>query len=195
MQYGNATYIFVRDRKVNDDGSFTYSYSLVYIEKQSILSQIDNWTSDYIIYDDETATAEIRAGDEPTPTGWEGTTILSVECTREDTADDEDEVYDSLAKLMFETDEYNKVFNDISPVKVFISCLSLYQVSALSDPATFSYDGDSDNDGLPDISYIGGDLNDFMAKTKLTILQLFASSIYGGGKIDYQDPFLQKAQP
>jgi hypothetical protein len=34
-----------------------------------------------------------------------------------------------------------------------------------------------------------------MAKTKLTILQLFASSIYGGGKIDYQDPFLQKAQP
>ena len=33
------------------------------------------------------------------------------------------------------------------------------------------------------------------AKTKLTILQLFASSIYGGGKIDYQDPFLEKAQP
>ena len=110
---------------------------------------------------------------------------------REDIADDEDEVYDSLAKLMFETDEYNKVFNDISPVKVFISCLSLYQVSALSDPANFSYDG-SGEDAIP---YIGADLNDFMAKTKLTILQLFASSIYGGGKIDYQDPFLQKAQP
>jgi len=191
MQYGGSTYIFVRDRKVNDDGSRTYSYSLVYIEKQSILSQIDNWTSDYIIYDEDTVRRDSVAGDEPTPTGWEGTTILSVECTREDTADDEDEVYDSLAKLMFETDEYKKVFNDISPVKVFISCLSLYQASALSDPATFSYFGGSSGE----IPYIGADLNDFMAKTKLTILQLFASSIYGGGKIDYQDPFLQKAQP
>jgi len=200
MQYGNATYIFVRDYKENDDESFTYSYSLVYIEKQSILSQIDNWTSDYIIYDDETATAEIRAGDEPTPTGWEGTTILSVECTREGKlalySDEGDEIYDSLAKLMFETDEYKKVFNDISPVKVFISCLSLYQVSALSDPATFRYFGAPEDDGVTfKVPYIGADLNDFMAKTKLTILQLFASSIYGGGKIDYQDPFLQKAQP
>lgn len=184
MQYGGSTYVFVKERKLNDDGSYTYSYNLVYVEKQSILSQIDNWTSDYIITDVD--------GD---PTGWEGTIILSIECTRETVADDENEVYGSLAKLMFETDEYNKVFNDMSPVKVFISCLSLYQVSALSDPATFSYDGDLDNDGLPDISYIGADLNDFMAKTKLTILQLFASSIYGGGKIDYQDPFLQKAQP
>jgi len=184
VQYGGATYVFVKNLEQNNDGSYTYSYSLVYIEKQSILSQIDNWTSDYIITDED--------GD---PTGWEGATILSVECTRETIAGDEGEVYDSLTKLMFETDEYNKVFNDISPVKVFISCLSLYQVSALSDPATFSYDGDSDNDGLPDIPYIGADLSDFMAKTKLTILQLFASSIYGGGKIDYQDPFLEKAQP
>ena len=184
VQYGGSTYVFVKEREQNNDGTYTYFYNLVYVEKQSILSQIDNWTSDYIITDED--------GD---PTGWEGTTILSIECTRETIADDEGEVYDSLAKLMFETDEYNKVFNDISPVKVFISCLSLYQVSALSDPATFSYDGDSDNDGLPDIPYIGADLNDFMAKTKLTILQLFASSIYGGGKIDYQDPFLEKAQP
>ncbi len=195
MQYGGATYVFVKDYKKNDDGSFTYSYSLVYIEKQSILSQIDNWTSDYIIYDEETASF-----DDPNPTGWEGTTILSVECTREDrlsySSDEEDEVYDSLAKLMFETDEYKKVFNDISPVKVFISWLSLYQVSALSDPATFRYFGAPEDDGVTfKVPYIGADLNDFMAKTKLTILQLFASSIYGGGKIDYQDPFLQKAQP
>ena len=187
MQYGGSTYVFVKERKGSlvYDGSYTYSYNLVYVEKQSILSQIDNWTSDYIITDED--------GD---PTGWEGTTILSVECTREDAADDEDEVYDSLAKLMFETDEYKKVFNDISPVKVFISCLSLYQVSALSDPATFRYFGAPENDGVTfKVPYIGADLNDFMAKTKLTILQLFASSIYGGGKIDYQDPFLQKAQP
>ncbi|ANS05160.1 hypothetical protein [uncultured Mediterranean phage] len=187
MQYGGSTYVFVKERKGSlvYDGSYTYSYNLVYVEKQSILSQIDNWTSDYIITDED--------GD---PTGWEGTTILSVECTREDAADDEDEVYDSLAKLMFETDEYNKVFNDISPVKVFISCLSLYQVSALSDPATFRYFGAPEDDGVTfKVPYIGADLNDFMAKTKLTILQLFASSIYGGGKIDYQDPFLQKAQP
>jgi len=180
MQFGDASYAFIKQVEQNDDGSYTYSYNLVYVEKQSILSQIDNWTSDYIITDED--------GD---PTGWEGTTILSVECTRETIADDENEVYDSLAKLMFETDEYNKVFNDISPIKVFIASLSLYQHSALSDPATFSYFGGSSGE----IPYIGADLNDFMAKTKLTILQLFASSIYGGGKIDYQDPFLQKAQP
>ena len=99
---------------------------------------------------------------------------------------------------MFETDEYKRVFEDISPVKSFISCLSLYQASALSDPATFGYYGNPDpktNVPSPDTPYIGIELFDFMAKTKLTILQLFASSIYGGGKIDYQDPFLQKAQP
>ena len=197
MQYGGSTYIFVTDNKKNDDGSFTYSYSLVYIEKQSILSQIDNWTSDYIIYDEETSSF-----DDAKLTGWEGTTILSVECTRESVAADSDEVYDSLAKLMFETDEYKRVFEDFSPVKVFISCMSLYQVSALSDPATFGYYGNPlDSQGNPDpagnisVPYIGIELHDFMAKTKVTILQLFASSIYGGGKIDYQDPFIQKAQP
>ncbi len=100
-----------------------------------------------------------------------------------------------MAKLKFGTNEYKKVFNEFSPVKVFISCLSLYQVSALSDPATFRYFGAPEDDGVTfKVPYIGADLNDFMAKTKLTILQLFASSIYGGGKIDYQDPFLQKAQ-
>ena len=88
---------------------------------------------------------------------------------------------------MFETEIYNKVFNDISPIKTFIACLALYQHSALSDPATFAPDGF--------VPYIGKDLLDFMAKTKLTILQLFASSIYGGGKIEYKDPFIQKAQP
>ena len=180
MQYGGSTYVFVKERELNDDGTYAYFYNLVYVEKQSILSQIDNWTSDYIITDED--------GDS---TGWEGTKILSIECNRDTIADDVNEVFDSLAKLMFETDEYNKVFNDISPIKVFIASLSLYQHSALSDPATFSYFGGSSGE----IPYIGADLNDFMAKTKLTILQLFASSIYGGGKIDYQDPFLQKAQP
>ena len=185
MQYEDSTYVFVREYEQNSDGTYTYSYNLVYVEGIGVYALIENWTSDYVI-----------KGPTQVPTLFQGTKILSVECTREDIADDEDEVYDSLAKLMFETDEYNKVFNDISPVKVFISCLSLYQVSALSDPATFRYFGAPENDGLTfEVPYIGTDLNDFMAKTKLTILQLFASSIYGGGKIDYQDPFLQKAQP
>lgn len=179
MQFGDASYAFIKQVEQNEDGTYTYSYNLVYLDTEEVTAKIEDFSSDYSISSTNTV----------------ATIILSVECTRENTANDEGEVYDSLAKLMFETDEYNKVFNDISPVKVFISCLSLYQVSALSDPATFSYDGDSTNDGLPDIPYIGADLSDFMAKTKLTILQLFASSIYGGGKIDYQDPFLEKAQP
>jgi hypothetical protein len=185
MEYKDSTYVFVREFEQNNDGTYTYSYNLVYVEGIGVYPLIENWTSDYVI---KTATG--------VDTLYRGTKILSVECTREDTADDEDEVYDSLAKLMFETDEYNKVFNDISPVKVFISCLSLYQVSALSDPASFRYYGAPAEDYATfEVPYIGADLNDFMAKTKLTILQLFASSIYGGGKIDYQDPFLQKAQP
>jgi len=191
LQYGGASYVFVKNFELNNDGNYTYVYSLVYIDKYSVYTQIEDWTSDYIIYDND--------GD---PTGWEGTIILSVECTRDTKANNEDEVYDSLAKLMFETDEYKRVFEDISPVKSFISCLSLYQISALSDPATFGYygnplnsKGDPDPAGEVSVPYIGIELFDFMAKTKVTILQLFASSIYGGGKIDYQDPFIQKAQP
>jgi hypothetical protein len=32
-----------------------------------------------------------------------------------------------------------------------------------------------------------------LAKTKLSTLQIFASSIYGSKKISYTDPFLEKA--
>ena len=49
---------------------------------------------------------------------------------------------------------------------------------SLSDPAVYP-----NND----------DLYDLMGKTKLSTLQIFAAAIYGGGKISYQDPFLEKA--
>ena len=171
MQYEDISYAFYKRVEQDENGNYIYSYDLLYITTEEAEGDVTDRGVDYSI----------------SGTSLIATTLLSVQCERKERADDEDEVYRSLAELMFETEIYNKVFNDISPIKTFIACLALYQHSALSDPATFAPDGS--------VPYIGKDLLDFMAKTKLTILQLFASSIYGGGKIEYQDPFIQKAQP
>ena len=171
MQFEDISYAFYKRVEQDENGNYIYSYDLLYITTEEAEGDVTDRGVDYSV----------------SGTSLIATTLLSVQCERKERADDEDEVYRSLAELMFETEIYNKVFNDISPIKTFIACLALYQHSALSDPATFAPDGF--------VPYIGKDLLDFMAKTKLTILQLFASSIYGGGKIEYQDPFIQKAQP
>jgi len=171
MQYEDISYAFYKKVEQDENGNYIYSYDLLYVTTEESEGAVTDRGVDYNV-----------SGTNLVPT-----TLLSVQCERKERADDEDEVYRSLAELMFETEIYNKVFNDISPIKTFIACLALYQHSALSDPATFAPDGFVD--------YIGKDFLDFMAKTKLTILQLLASAIYGGGKIEYQDPFIQKAQP
>jgi len=171
MQFEDISYAFFKRVEQDENGNYIYSYDLLYITTGESEGAVTDRGVDYNV----------------SGTNLIATTLLSVQCERKERADNEDEVYRSLAEMMFETEIYNKVFNDISPIKTFIACLALYQHSALSDPATFALD-----DSVP---YIGKDLLDFMAKTKLTILQLFASSIYGGGKIEYQDPFIQKAQP
>jgi len=168
--YGNVSdiitkdgpsYGFLKESEIDNDGNYVYTYSLFYI--------ID-------------VTRSTSGGIE-----WNATKLVSIQCTRKDIPSDLDEVYDNLANLMFETDEFNRVFNNISPIRTFVASLALYQYSALSDASTFSKTESEKS--------LGTGLFNFMAKTKLTILQLFASSIYGGGKIDYQDPFIQKAQP
>ena len=62
-----------------------------------------------------------------------------------------------------------------------ISSIALYEYSALSDSAIF------------DSRVNGVNLFDMLTNTKLSTLQIFAAAIYGGGKISYQDPFLEKA--
>ena len=173
MQSDDTSYAFYKKVEQDENGNYIYSYDLLFVttEEYEFTTKTESKGIEYN-FDNSYINA---------------ITLLSVQCERKELADDEDEVYRSLAEMMFETEIYNKVFNDISPIKTFIACLALYQHSALSDPATF------DPDGF--IPYIGKDFVDFMAKTKLTILQLLASAIYGGGKIEYQDPFIQKAQP
>ena len=90
-------------------------------------------------------------------------------------------IWGDLKKQLLETEEFKYIFNDFIPLKTMISSMTVYQYSALSDSAIFS-------------SNISGvNLFDMLTNTKLSTLQIFAASIYGGGKISYQDPFLEEA--
>jgi len=97
-------------------------------------------------------------------------------------AEKENEIYSNLRDMMIETREYQVLFNDILPIKDMISSLSLYEYCALSDTTVY-----------PEVSEAGINLADMLVKTKLSTLQIFASSIYGSKKISYTDPFLEKA--
>ena len=89
---------------------------------------------------------------------------------------------------MFNTTEYDTLFNKISPIKSFISSIALYQYSALSDPSTHGIDYLSTERGPPRTLFT------LMSRVKLISLQSFLGAIYGGGKINYEDPFLEKAE-
>ena len=90
-------------------------------------------------------------------------------------------IWGDLKKQLLETEEFKYIFNDFIPLKTMISSMTVYQYSALSDSAIFN-------------SAVNGvNLFDMLTNTKLSTLQIFAASIYGGGKISYQDPFLEEA--
>jgi hypothetical protein len=157
------SFVFLRD-KSEDNGVTTYAYDLLKI--------ID-------------ATTTETAGGDTTPrvsfevAGFKAETIISIQCEQENASEaDENEIYSNLRAMMIETENYQKLFYELVPVDSLVATLSLYQYSALSDPAVYP-----NND----------DLYDLMGKTKLSTLQIFAAAIYGGGKISYQDPFLEKA--
>jgi hypothetical protein len=90
-------------------------------------------------------------------------------------------IWNDLKKQLLETKELEYIFNDFIPLKTMISSIALYEYSALSDSAIF------------DSRVNGVNLFDMLTNTKLSTLQIFAAAIYGGGKISYQDPFLEKA--
>ena len=93
----------------------------------------------------------------------------------------EEAIWNRLKKQLLETKEFEYIFNDFIPLKTMISSMALYEYSALSDSAIFG-------------SRVNGvNLFDMLTNTKLSTLQIFAAAIYGGGKISYQDPFLEKA--
>ena len=93
----------------------------------------------------------------------------------------EEKIWANLKNQLLETDDFKFIFNNLMPIRTMIASLSTYGYAALSDSAIFSKVVD------------GVNLFDLLTNTKLSTLQIFAASIYGGGKISYEDPFLQKA--
>jgi len=93
----------------------------------------------------------------------------------------EEAIWNNLKEQLLGTKEFEYIFNDYIPLKTMISSIALYEYSALSDSAIFN-------------SKVNGvNLFDMLANTKLSTLQIFTAAIYGGRKISYQDPFLEKA--
>jgi len=97
------------------------------------------------------------------------------------TAEEEDEIWAKLLEEMWSTDEYKALFYGLYPIKEMVASMSIYQHAALTDTAVFPGE------------VAGIKLGDMLSKTKLAILQTLASSIYGGGKTVYKDPFLAEA--
>ena len=87
------------------------------------------------------------------------------------------DIYENIKTALLETDEYKIVINDILTLKEIISSLCIYQYAALSDEDVFR------------CNIEGLSLHDIASRAKLSTLQTFYASIYGGGKISYQDPF------
>jgi hypothetical protein len=93
----------------------------------------------------------------------------------------EEAIWNNLKEQLLGTKEFEYIFNDYIPLKTMVSSIALYEYSALSDSAIFN-------------SKVNGvNLFDMLANTKLSTLQIFTAAIYGGRKISYQDPFLEKA--
>jgi hypothetical protein len=87
------------------------------------------------------------------------------------------EIYANIKGILTETDEYKRLTNLVLPIKDLISSISFYQYASLSDKAVF-------------LNSINGiNLHNISSRAKLSTLQTFYASIYGEGKISYEDPF------
>ena len=166
------TFIFTRT-KTNNNNAIKYSYNLLYLKVKYYERNKNLTTTELEVMDIEN--------------------ILSVECDKSSQPENETEIYKYLRDLMFQSDEFQRIFYETVPVGSLMAALSMYQYSALSDDSTFGLDPDRGSASY-DMPYVGFEIKNMLSKTKLSVLQLFAAAIYSDGKIDYQDPFLQKAK-
>jgi hypothetical protein len=166
------TFIFTRT-KTNNNDAIKYSYNLLYLKVKYYERSKNITTTELEVMDIEN--------------------ILSVECDKSSQPENETEIYEHLRDLMFQSDEFQRIFYEMIPVGSLMAALSMYQYSALSDDSTFGLDPDRGGESY-DMPYVGFELKNMLSQTKLSVLQLFAAAIYSDGKIDYQDPFLQKAK-
>ena len=167
------TFIFTRT-KTNNNDAIKYSYNLLYLKVKYYERSKNLTTTELEVMDIEN--------------------ILSVECDKSSQPENETEIYEYLRDLMFQSDEFQRIFHEMIPVGSLMAALSMYQYSALSDDSTFGLDPNRGESGKFDMPYVGFELKNMLSQTKLSVLQLFAAAIYSDGKIDYQDPFLQKAK-
>ena len=119
--------------------------------------------------------------------------LVSAECEYVDTTPNQDitiqqfldtiekkyssEIYSNIKSILTETDEYQRIVNLVLPLKDLIAATSFYQYSALSDETVF-------------LNAVNGvTLHNMTSRAKLSTLQTFYTSIYGGRQISFQDPF------
>jgi hypothetical protein len=91
-----------------------------------------------------------------------------------------DEIYENIKNILWETNSYKLLFDAILPLKDIISGFSMMQYAALSDEGVFPVAVENTN------------MLQITAKAKLSILQIFEGSIYGNGSFSYSDPFIAK---
>ena len=87
------------------------------------------------------------------------------------------EIYANIKSILTETDEYKRVITLILPLKDLIAATSFYQYASLSDETVFLN------------SVNGVTLHNMTSRAKLSALQTFYTSMYGGRQISFQDPF------
>ena len=93
----------------------------------------------------------------------------------------ESEIYLDLRTELLATDEFKRIFDLLVPIQEMCIGFMMYQYNALSDEDVFPANMEDSN------------IYTIMSNTKLTILQIFESALYGAGKVIYNDPFTQKA--
>jgi len=90
-------------------------------------------------------------------------------------------IYLSLRTELLATEEFKRIFNLLIPLQEICAGFMMYQYNALSDETIFPANREPEN------------LYNIMSRSKVSILQIFESAIYGNGKVIYNDPFTQKA--
>ena len=94
----------------------------------------------------------------------------------------ESQIYLGVKEDFFKTDEYKRLINLIFPLQEMCVGFMMYQYNVLSDGQLFTIANTDDSN-----------LYNIMARSKVSILQILQSAIYGSGKPVYDDPFTKKA--
>ena len=154
--------------EITDIGEMAPVYDYIAIPLVSFECKYDSEAADIT-----TVFAEIGEKLQPGPTFSEFLTEMDSRY--------ESEIYLDLRTELLATDEFKRIFDLLVPIQEMCIGFMMYQYNALSDEDVFPANMEDSN------------IYTIMSNTKLTILQIFESALYGAGKVIYNDPFTQKA--